>query len=309
MITEENKAPHQNRLRGNIMLMITAFIWGLAFIAQSVGMDYVGPFTFNFARFVIGGLILIPSLFFLDKMGITRAPEGRAQYKKLAAGGISCGVLLFIASSAQQIGIMTTSAGKTGFITALYIVLVPVIGLFMGNRPSARISVSVLIAMAGMYLLCVDEAFVINRGDIFVLASALFFAFHIVVIDYFAPRVDCVRMSCIQFFVAGALSAAMMFIFEKPDVYSLWNSRIPVLYAGVLSSGVAYTLQIVGQRETKPVIASLILSFESVFAAVAGVIILNESFTYRELAGCALMFIAVLTAQLKDLRKDIGFEK
>ncbi len=304
MTTEEKNIikPSENRLRGNLTLLVTAFIWGAAFVAQSVGMDYVGPFTFNFVRSMIGGLVLIPSLFFLDKMKLTQAPQNRAQVKQLAAGGIICGVLLFIASSAQQIGIITTSAGKAGFITALYIVLVPVIGILLGHRSTLLVWISVITATAGMYLLCVNEVFAISSGDIMVLICALFFSFHILTIDYFAAKVDCVRMSCIQFFVTGMLSGILAFIFEHPDLQSIWACRISILYAGVLSSGVAYTLQIVGQRETKPVIASLILSLEAVFAALAGVILLGESFTYRELLGCILILVAIIMAQMKDIR-------
>ncbi|MHB1150675.1 MAG: DMT family transporter [Eubacteriales bacterium] len=306
MTTEENKLkliePADNRLRGNITLLVTALIWGAAFVAQSVGMDYIGPFTFNFVRSMIGGLVLIPSLFFLDKMKLTQVPHGRAQVKQLAVGGIICGVLLFIASSAQQIGIITTSAGKSGFITALYIVLVPVIGIFLGHRSSVLVWTGVVAATVGLYLLCVNEAFAISKGDIMVMICALFFSFHILTIDYFAAKVDCVRMSCIQFFVTGLLSGILAFIFEHPDLQSIWDGRISILYAGVLSSGVAYTLQIVGQRETKPVIASLILSLESVFAALAGVVLLGESFTYRELLGCILILVAIIMAQMKDIR-------
>lgn len=236
MTTEENKCtvPAVNGLRGSLTLLITALIWGAAFVAQSVGMDYIGPFTFNFIRSMIGGLVLIPSLFFLDKMKLTQAPQGRAQVKQLAAGGVICGVLLFIASSAQQIGIMTTSAGKAGFITALYIILVPVIGIFLGHRSSVLIWISVAVAVAGMYLLCVNEVFTISKGDMMVLICALFFSFHILVIDYFAAKVDCVRMSCIQFFVTGVLSGILAFIFEQPDIQSIWDCRISILYAGVL---------------------------------------------------------------------------
>lgn len=307
MTTEEIKLkliePAENRLRGNLTLLLTALIWGAAFVAQSVGMDYIGPFTFNFVRSMIGGFVLIPSLFFLDKMKLTKAPQGRVKIKQLAVGGVVCGVILFIASSAQQIGLITTSAGKSGFITALYIIIVPVIGIFLGHRSSVLVWTSVVVATAGMYLLCVNEVFTISKGDIMVIICALFFSFHILIIDYFASKVDCVRMSCIQFFVSGVLSGILAFIFEHPDMQSIWDCRISILYAGVLSSGVAYTLQIVGQKETKPVIASLILSLESVFAALAGAVILGESFTYRELLGCLLILVAIIMSQLKDISR------
>lgn len=309
MKTENKQVKNQvsagKSLRGSLTLLVTAMIWGSAFVAQSVGMDYVGPFTFNSVRSLIGGLVLIPCIYFLDKIKLTtsqnRASCGCKQKKQLAVGGILCGVILFFASSSQQIGIMTTSAGKAGFITALYIVLVPVLSIFFGKRSSALVWISVGVATAGMYLLCVNEAFTVSGGDIMVIICALLFSCHILVIDYFAPKVDCVRMSCIQFFIAGVLSGICAFIFEQPDVSAIWQCRVSILYAGVLSSGVAYTLQIIGQRETKPVIASLILGLESVFAALTGVVILGESFTRRESAGCALILIAVITAQTKDL--------
>jgi drug/metabolite transporter (DMT)-like permease len=297
---DQVKAYAGNPLRGSIMLLVTAFIWGLAFVAQSVGMDYVGPFTFNSVRSLIGGLVLIPCLLIMDKMKLTHAPQDRMQKKQLVSGGIACGVILFFASSAQQIGIVTTTAGKAGFITALYIVLVPVIGIFLGQRSSVPVWISVGMATAGMYLLCVNEAFTVSGGDIMIMLCALFFSFHILVIDYFAPKVDCVRMSCIQFIIAGILSGICAVIFEKPQISGVWDCRVSILYAGVMSCGVAYTLQIVGQRETRPVIASLIMSLESVFAALAGVVILGELFTWRESAGCALILAAVITAQMKD---------
>lgn len=310
-MTGENKrkaiGSADHSLRGSATLLVTALIWGAAFVAQSVGMEYVGPFTFNFVRSMIGGIVLIPSLFLLDRMKLTKAPKGRAQVKQLAVGGLICGVLLFAASSAQQIGIVTTTAGKAGFITALYIVLVPVIGIFLGHRPTYLVWTGVAVATAGMYLLCINEAFTVNGGDMMVLVCALFFSFHILVIDYFADKVDCVRMSCIQFFVTGILSGILAFIFEQPDIGSLWACRGALLYAGVLSSGVAYTLQIVGQKETKPVLASLIMSLESVFAALAGVVLLGERFSPREAAGCVLILAAVIMAQLKDfgtLKRD-----
>lgn len=302
----DKTASIKKTVRGSLALLLTALIWGSAFVAQSVGMDYVGPFTFNSARSLVGGLVLIPCLFILDRLKLTCPPRATEERKKLAAGGFACGVILFFASSAQQIGIMTTPAGKAGFITALYIVLVPVSGIFLGRRTSVAIWFSVGLATVGMYLLCVSDAFSVNKGDIMVTVCALLFTLHILVIDYFAPKVDCVRMSCIQFFIAGILSGICAAVFEQPKIDALWQARASVLYAGVLSSGVAYTLQIIGQRDTKPVIASLILGLESVFAALTGAVVLGESFTLRESAGCVLILAAVTIAQTRHL---ISFKK
>lgn len=300
MTAENDGRTYEYSIRGNFILLLTTLIWGAAFVAQSAGMDHVGPFTFNAARSIIGGLVLIPGLYFLDKIKLTRPPQNREQMRTLTVGGVLCGVVLFVASSAQQIGIMTTSAGKAGFITALYIVIVPVIGLVSGHRSSVLVWISVVTAAAGMYLLCVNEAFTVNGGDVMVLICALFFAVHILVIDRFAPKTGCVRMACIQIFVSGILSGIAAFLFEKPDMQSLWDCRVSLLYAGVLSSGVAYTLQIVGQKDTKPVIASLILSLEAVFAALAGLLLLGESFTSREAAGCLIILAAIVMAQLTE---------
>ena len=291
-----------DQLRSSLMLTLTALIWGVAFVAQSVGMDYVGPFTFNSVRACIGGLVLLPMLPVLDRlkgrpMDELRA-ERKAQKKTLILGGVVCGALLATASSLQQIGIIYTTAAKAGFITALYIVLVPILGIFMKKKPSALIWLSVLLAAFGMYLLCITEGFTIGFGDIMMLLCALAFSFHIIAIDHFSPRVDGVRLSMIQFFVCGAICAFPMLFSEKPAMSDILAARLPILYAGVLSCGVAYTLQIIGQKNMNPTVASLILSLESVFSCLAGWLILHEALSAKELAGCVLVFAAILLAQL-----------
>lgn len=291
------------------MLLLAAFIWGSAFVAQSVGMDYVEPFTFNFVRNIVGGLVLIPCICLLrnrsereaaEPLRDTKVPSDR---KTLLIGGMSCGVILCLASNMQQIGIQYTSVGKAGFITALYIVIVPVIGIFFRRRCGWKVWVSVAIALVGFYLLCMAGGFSLERGDTYLLICALLFSVHILVIDHFSPMVDGVKMSCIQFFTCGMLSGIAMLIAESPDVKSILAAWMPILYAGVFSSGVAYTLQIVGQKNYNPTVATLLLSLESVFSALTGWAVLHQKLSARELSGCVLIFLAVILAQLPEREK------
>lgn len=284
------------RKKNGFLLFLTAFIWGTAFVAQSVGMDHLGPFGFNGIRSLIGGAALLPCIWILGRTD--REHRRKEDRKTLLAGGISCGLALFAASSLQQIGIQYTTAGKAGFITAFYIVLVPVAGIFLGKKAGWKVWTAVAMALAGLYFLCITESFRIGKGDVFVFAGAVIFAVHILVIDYFAPRTDGVKMSCIQFFVAGILSLFPMAATETTTLEGVWLSMGPLLYAGVLSCGVAYTLQIIGQKNMNPTIASLILSLESCISVLAGWVILGERLSVREGAGCALMFGAIILAQL-----------
>lgn len=287
------------------MLLLTAFIWGTAFVAQSVGMDYLEPFTFNGVRSLIGGVALLPCIWLLRVMNgksgnDLEADGGRGSRRDLAAGGIACGLLLFAASSLQQIGIQYTTAGKAGFITAFYIVLVPVFGIFLRKKIGWKVWLAVVIAVAGLYLLCIKEGFTIGKGDVLIFLCALVFTMHILTIDYFSPKVDGVRMSCIQFFVCGIVSLPFMFLLEEPEIVSLLAGWKPLLYAGVLSCGVAYTLQIIGQKNVNPAVASLLLSLESCFSVLAGWAVLKESLSLRESIGCVLMFAAIILAQLPE---------
>ena len=229
------------RIKNGLMLLLTAFIWGTAFVAQSVGMDYLEPFTFNGVRSLIGGAALLPCIWILQKLNGRSKDTGTK--KDLLTGGLACGVLLFAASSLQQIGIKYTTAGKAGFITAFYIVIVPVMGVFLHKKIGWKIWLAVVLAVAGLYFLCITESFSVGKGDILVFLCALVFAVHILVIDHFAPKVDGVKMSCIQFFVCGILSVPFMFALETPKITSVMTAWMPILYAGVLSCGVAYTLQ------------------------------------------------------------------
>lgn len=290
--------------RNTILLFLTAFIWGIAFVAQSVGMDYVGPFTFNCVRSLIGGIVLIPCIWLLGRGTQEKKRDNFKESKKLlVAGGILCGILLYAASSFQQIGIAYTTVGKAGFITAFYIIIVPVLGLFLKKKCAPTVWIGVVMALAGLYFLCMTEELSVGKGDVLVLICAFLFSIHILVIDHFTELVDGVKMSCIQFFVCGILSAVSMFWVEEPRVSDIMAAWQPILYAGVLSCGVAYTLQIVGQKGMNPTVASLILSLESVISVLAGIILLNQNLSKREAAGCILMFCAIILAQLPQ-RKE-----
>lgn len=292
------------QMKNNVMLLLTALIWGCAFVAQSVGMDYVGPFTFNCVRSILGSIVLVPVIFLMDhlkrKSGMSpeEIKKAKGDGRTLLTGGICCGVILAAASSLQQFGIMFTSVGKAGFITAMYIVLVPILGVFVGKKVRPLVVLCVLIAVAGLYFLCMTEKLSLGIGDLFVLLCALVFTVHILVIDHFSPLVDGVRMSAVQFLTAGILCGAAMLIWETPQPEDILAAWMPVLYAGIMSCGVAYTLQILGQKNADPTVASLLLSLESVFSVLAGWVILHQSLNQRELFGCALMFAAIIIAQL-----------
>lgn len=276
--------------------MLTALIWGAAFVAQSAGMEQNGPFTFNTIRMILGGIVLIPCIALFDKMRHVRL-GWRSADKNLWVGGCLCGVALFTGATLQQFGIQYTSAGKAGFITALYVIFVPLCRLFAGKRPGKLLWGSVALAAVGMYLLCMDGSLALSKGDVLVLLGAFGFTAHILIIDHFSQKVDGVRMSCIQFFVAGALSLVCMFLFETPSVPAILSAWAPILYAGLLSCGVAYTLQVVAQKDTDPTVASLILCLESVFAVLFGWLLLGETLSMKELLGCILMFVAIVLAQ------------
>lgn len=290
-------------MRGNLLLILTAFIWGVAFVAQKEGGAAVGDFTFNGVRFLLGGGLLAVCLPLLDKMGLTRRCDTPESKKALWLGGVLCGVALWAGSNLQQLGLATTSAGKGGFITALYIVLVPIFGLFIKRRTNLFTWIGVALAVVGLYLLCMQGESGIDSGDLLVMGCAPIFAIHILLVDKFAPHTDGVRLSCIQFFTVGILNLPLMFLFEQPSLSVMVDGWLPILYAGLLSSGVAYTLQVVGQKHTHPTTASLLMSFESVFAVLAGWVLMGEQLSTWELCGCAVMFAAVLLAQIPSPHK------
>ncbi len=309
----------RTQLKNSFLLLLTAAIWGFAFVAQSVGMDYVKPFTFNGVRSAIGALFLIPCIFlFQNRSGQSEAssttissanPSNQADQvvsnssssdrKTRILGGICCGIILAAASSLQQIGILYTSVGKAGFLTAIYIVLVPILGIFLKKRCSPLVWVSVALALCGLYLLSVPDGFgLIGKGDLLLIAGSFLFAVHILVIDYFSPRCNGVTLSCIQFFVCAICCLIPAFLFEQPSLSSILAAWAPILYAGILSCGVGYTLQIIGQKVMNPTIASLILSLESSISVLAGWLILGQTLSVRELAGCGIVFLAIVLAQL-----------
>jgi len=283
----------KKQLGNSLLLLLTATIWGSAFVAQSVGMEHVGPFTFTFSRSIIGGIVLLPCILLLGKW-----KKGFAT-KVEWIGGICCGIALCVASNFQQVGIQFTTVGKAGFITALYVVLVPIFGLFLKKRVPILIWGCVGLSVVGLYLLCMPAgAFTLALGDLLVLICAVLFTVHILVIDHFSPKGDGVVISCIQFFTCGILSGIPMLFFENPSVGNMIDAKWSILYAGVLSSGVAYTLQVVAQKNVNPTVASLIMCLESVVAVLAGWIVLGQDMSSREILGCVLMFVAIVLAQL-----------
>lgn len=295
----------KKQLKGSALLLLTAFIWGVAFVAQSVGMDYVGPFTFISVRFLIGGVVLLPFIWFRDRGGqkslLTGADRNdRGAVKQLLLGGLACGLALVTGASFQQIGIVHTTVGKAGFVSALYIVFVPILGIFLKKIPGVKIWISVALSAVGLYLLCMTEGFRLSTGDTYVFICAVTYAVHILVVDHFTKKVEPVRLSCAQFFVCGGISFVLMMIYETPSWQALLDAAVPLLYAGVLSSGVAFTLQVVAQKDTNPTVASLLMSLESVFSVLAGWVLLQEALSGREIWGCVLMFAAIILSQLPD---------
>lgn len=290
-----------NRIRQNVLPLLTAMIWGTAFVAQSIGADYMGPFAFNAARAVIAFLFLLCLLGFrLAFQKRRHAVQPLGTRRDLILGGLCCGTALTVASFLQQKGLETTSSGKAGFITALYIVLVPVLGLLLGRKPPRMVWGSVILAVAGLYCLCITEGFSVTTGDFYVLLCAFCFSVQIMTVDHFGQKTDGVALSCCQFFVMTVLSALGAFTDRLPDPALAAEWLGPVLYVGVFSSGVAYTLQILAQKDSDPAVVSLLMSMESVFATLAGVLILHDRLSSRELFGCALMLAAVVLAQLPD---------
>lgn len=297
------------KMRGNILLFITAFIWGCAFVAQRTGMEYIGPLTFNGIRSLIGGFTLLLFLLIRNKLQQKNRTDeinvGKKQTTKKYTlfCGCVCGICLFVGTTLQQIGMVYTTAGKAGFITAFYIILVPLLGIFLGKKIRPIVWLGVLLAMAGLYLLCVGEDFAVNKGDILVLLCSFAFTIHITFVDKVSQRIDGVVISCIQLFVCGLISLIGIVIFEEVNWKLVLQCSIPILYAGVLSCGVAYTLQIVAQKYTEPTVASMIMSLESVFALLSGMIILKEFITPYEVLGCVIMFVAIILAQLPEKKE------
>lgn len=293
-----------NQTKNSMLLMLCALIWGTAFVAQSAGSG-MGAFSFLAGRSWMAVLVLLPTVKAFDALHHRQGkPDGKpktaAERKLLLKAGLMCGTLLFLASAAQQLGItLDPSTAKAGFLTAMYVVLVPVFGLFLGRRGSAQLWVSMVVAVLGLYLLCMKNGFgSIESSDWVLLSCAVLFSFQIMAVDHFAPQVDGVRLSLLQFFVVAVESTVAAFLFEAPTAAQFTENALPIFYCGVLSSGVAYTLQILGQQDLNPAIASLIMCLESVFSALGGWLLLSQSLSAREAFGCALIFAAVVLAQL-----------
>jgi len=290
------------RALSNFALFLTALIWGVSFVAQKAGMDYVGAFSFNFARSILGGLSLIPLIFIVKLIKADKRPPKlkHLQHIELLKAGICCGTALFCAMSIQQYSMVAASAGKAGFISSLYIIFVPVISMFFGQKLPVNVKISIGLALFGLYLLCFKpDGGGIGIYDVLLLAGAFFYGVHILVVNHFSKHVDAANISCLQFFVVAILSLPFMLLFETPHLENFIAGTVPILYAGILTCGVAYTLQIFGQKYTPPVVASLILCLESVFAVFGGCVILHETMTPKEITGCIFMISAVILSQLR----------
>lgn len=305
----------KKKTRNSAFLILTALIWGLAFVSQSEGGNAVGAYSFNCIRSLIGSAVLIPVIFLLDRFSLTgKKPKTKSDRKKLWLGGTCCGIVLFVASNLQQLGItMGTPVGKAGFLTTCYIVFVPILGVFIKKKCRWNVWLGVVLTVVGLYLLCINASLRLQLSDLLVLLCAFVFSVHILVIDRFSPLVDGVRMSCIQFLVCGVLSSIPMFFIETGhtaqsfhawlSAFSSTNAWLSILYAGVCSCGIAYTLQIVGQQEVNPTVASLLMSLESVFSVLAGWLFLGQRLSPKELGGCLLIFAAVVLAQISFGKK------
>lgn len=301
---------NKGTLKNSLLLFLAACIWGVAFVSQSKGMEYMGPLTFNGVRSLIGSFVLVPVILFRRKKeGADRKP---IPWRVTLLGGTCCGLALMTASMLQQYGILYTTVGKAGFITALYIIFVPILGIFIGKKVTGTVWIGALMAAVGMYLLCIQGSFEMNPGDTLVFICAIVFSIHILVIDYFSPKADGVMLSCIQFFVCGVICTTCALIFEEPTFSQLVSGAVPILYAGIMSCGVAYTLQIVGQKNMNPTVAALILSLESVVSVLAGwfayeigFLTDDQTLTGVQIAGCVIVFAAVILVQLpiEDLLK------
>lgn len=293
-----------NQVRQVVFPILAAFIWGTAFVAQDLCADSIGTFAFNATRYFVAVLALLVVIAISDRAKKNKpaltAEEKKAANKQLWLGGLCCGVALAIASNFQQAGLVAgTDAGKAGFITALYVVLVPVFGLFFKRKVSLPVWIAVVCSVVALYLLCIKGDFSLAAGDLLILVCAVCFAVHILVIAHFTAYCDGVKLSCLQFLFAGIISAVCMFLFEDVDFAAIWSCILPLLYVGIFSCGVGYTLQILAQKDSNPTVVTILLSLESVFAVIAGAIILHQQMTAREYIGCVVMFVAVILAQIQ----------
>ncbi len=296
-----------NVAKSNLLLLLAAAIWGFAFVAQRIGMDHVGPFTYNGVRFLLGALSLLPLILFYKK-GAKDQVQDKQGIKNVMKTGFIAGTILFLGASLQQIGLLYTTAGKAAFITCLYIVLVPLVGIFLKQYISMTTWLGSVVAIIGLYLLCVKDSFFISYGEVLELIGAFFWTFHILVIDRFSRKVDVLQLSFFQFITCSALSLVTALLIETISLEGLRLALVPILYGGICSVGIAYTLQVVGQKHAQPSHAAIILSMETVFAALGGWLILNEILGFQELLGCVIMLAGMLLSQLQNINKT-GSEK
>ena len=299
----EEKIKRRKAFVSSLLLTLAAFIWGTAFVAQSAGLELIGNFTFLCLRSCLAVVVLTPVSWYIFRSNRRKVGEGEHGEnktfisKRLVLGGVLCGGAVCLASLVQQYGIIYSSVGKSGFLTTLYILIVPVLGLIFKRRVKPVLWLCIVIATCGMYFLCVTESGSVGIGDVLLVMCAFLFAVQIMIVDYFVQTVDGVRLSLVQFGVSAVISAIGMFAFESPDPVAIGQAWLPIFYAGVLSSGIAFTLQIVAQKNLNPTVASLLMSLESVFAALAGAFF-GERLSGREIFGCALVFLAIIIAQL-----------
>ena len=292
---------------GNLSLITASFFWGSTFVAQSMASGIVKPFTFLASRSLFGFLFLLMlSVIFDLKKGVRKSekPSQKSTLKPLLLGGIICGIVLTLSSSLQQFGMKSDNSGKAGFITAMYILLVPILGLFLKKRVSARVWISVALGVIGLYFLCMTQNLTLESTDIFLMLCAVSFSVHILVVDHYSPKVDSVKLSCLQFFTVFVLASILALIFDKPSMQSIISAIGPILYAGIMSSGIAFTLQIVGQKYTPPTIASLLMSLESVFGVLTSIVVLRLFPTEREWIGSVIMLFAIILSQLPQKVKN-----
>lgn len=301
----------KNSLIGSVLLALAAIIWGSSFVAQTTGAEYVGPFTFIAMRSFLGSVVLVPVIGVMDTAKKKAQPDtykkiAKADYKYLLIGGTACGVVLAAASCLQQLGIDGgTAPGMAAFITALYILLVPIFSVFLGKKIRPVIWACVGVSILALYLLCVKEGGRVQGSDLYVLACAFCYAIHILVIDKVSPRLDGVRLSSLQFFVAGLIASVPMLLMEDVSFEALKAAAPSIAYSGIMSSGVAYTLQILGQQKTEPTLATMIMSLESVFGVLTAMVVLSQVPTVREALGCVLMFAAIIVAQLPEKKVSV----
>lgn len=303
-----NERKKKKQLLGVVLLLLTALIWGVAFVAQSVGMDSVEGFTFNGIRILIGAFVLLPVVLVREKktkagMNEQQLKAYKVTNKKTLIYGSIIGLIFCIAGNFQQFAFNYTTSGKIAFITAMYMFFVPIIGIFLKKRIPALTWICVVLGFIGMFFLCINpnDMSGLNKGDLLAVIGSIFFAFHILAVERFAPNTDGIKLSCIQFFVSGCITCVLMFIFEHPQISAIRSAIIPLLYAGVLSCGLAYTFQIIGQKYTEATVASILMSMESVFGVLAGALILHELLSHRELIGCIIMFAAIILSQLSGI--------